>query len=273
MNNPIEQAARLIRSADALLITAGAGMGVDSGLPDFRGNEGFWKAYPALAKAGIEFASIANPDAFRKYPKQAWGFYGHRLALYRQTEPHAGFGILKELADQMPRGAFVVTSNVDGQFQKAGFDANRVLEIHGSIHHVQCCAPCCERVWPADDIVPNTDDAECVWRGELPACSNCGSLARPNILMFNDDCWVPTRQSFQRLNWDDWRDRAQRMVVIECGAGIDIPSIRHLSEAQGGPVIRINPRHPQLPEAGGISLLMGARKALRLIREAVTKMR
>ena len=47
----IEQAASLIKDADGLLITAGAGMGVDSGLPDFRGREGFWRAYPALGRA------------------------------------------------------------------------------------------------------------------------------------------------------------------------------------------------------------------------------
>jgi NAD-dependent SIR2 family protein deacetylase len=76
--NPVADAAALMREADGLLITAGAGMGVDSGLPDFRGNEGFWKAYPALAKAGLSFTSIACPDAFRRNPRQAWGFYGHR---------------------------------------------------------------------------------------------------------------------------------------------------------------------------------------------------
>jgi NAD-dependent SIR2 family protein deacetylase len=51
----IERAVRAVRDADALLITAGAGMGVDSGLPDFRGNEGFWRAYPPMAKLGIQF--------------------------------------------------------------------------------------------------------------------------------------------------------------------------------------------------------------------------
>ncbi len=66
MSNLIEQAAALIAASDGILITAGAGMGVDSGLPDFRGTEGFWEAYPALANAGIEFRSIANPCAFQK---------------------------------------------------------------------------------------------------------------------------------------------------------------------------------------------------------------
>lgn len=54
IDETITQAAKLIAEADGLLITAGAGMGVDSGLPDFRGTSGFWQAYPALGKAQIE---------------------------------------------------------------------------------------------------------------------------------------------------------------------------------------------------------------------------
>jgi NAD-dependent SIR2 family protein deacetylase len=69
------------------LITGGAGMGVDSGLPDFRGDDGFWKAYPALQQAGVSFRDIAAPDNFRDQPREAWGFYGHRLNLYRKTLP------------------------------------------------------------------------------------------------------------------------------------------------------------------------------------------
>lgn len=56
------QAARLIDEADSLIIAAGAGMGVDSGLPDFRDTQGFWQAYPALGKSGIRFERIASPD-------------------------------------------------------------------------------------------------------------------------------------------------------------------------------------------------------------------
>jgi len=82
--------AELIRQADGLLVTAGAGMGVDAGLPDFRGANGFWRAYPALAQSGIAFDEIASPVTFQTDPALAWGFYGHRLNLYRRTEPHEG---------------------------------------------------------------------------------------------------------------------------------------------------------------------------------------
>src|SRR5687767_6713263 len=90
----IARAARAVAEADALLVTAGAGMGVDSGLPDFRGTDGFWRAYPPIAKLGLRFEQVADPHWFARDPPLAWGFYGHRLNLYRATEPHRGFGIL-----------------------------------------------------------------------------------------------------------------------------------------------------------------------------------
>src|SRR5689334_25005330 len=99
------QVAEWFSEADGLLITAGAGMGVDSGLPDFRGREGFWRAYPPFAELGLDFRSLANPRWFRDDPALAWGFYGHRRNLYRETEPHEGFAILRRWAARRPKGA------------------------------------------------------------------------------------------------------------------------------------------------------------------------
>jgi len=263
-DDAFEDAAKLIASADGLLITAGAGMGVDSGLPDFRGNEGLWKEYPALAETRIPFSSIANPEAFRKNPRRAWGFYGHRLTLYRQTVPHEGFGILKEIGGHMPADPFVITSNVDGQFQKAGFAETRILEIHGSIHRLQCLANCQNSVWSAEAIAPHVDDELCKWVGkDLPTCSACGKLARPNILMFEDWDWNRMCADRQRSALRDWENQTKTTVVIELGAGTDISSIRRISESQGRPVIRINRRDAYLREGAGISLPMRAKDALK----------
>ncbi len=79
MQDILEKAKELICQADALLITAGAGMGVDSGLPDFRGITGFWRAYPAIKNLGLHFEEMANPKWFEEDPSLAWAFYGHRL--------------------------------------------------------------------------------------------------------------------------------------------------------------------------------------------------
>jgi len=262
----ISKACAAIREADGLLITAGAGMGVDSGLPDFRGQAGFWRAYPALAKSRIQFQDIACPSAFQRNPYQAWGFYGHRLQLYRQTIPHEGFQILKTIAGQLRKCYFVATSNVDGHFQAAGYDPQRIYEVHGSIHHMQCMNSCRQVIWPADDFNPVIDELRCELVSELPICPHCGGLARPNILMFGDWNWQDHRSRMQALKLHAWQQSTERKVIIELGAGLDVATIRVMSERQEGKLIRINPRDHGVP-AQGISIPMGAREALRLISE------
>src|SRR3990170_4287678 len=79
----------------------------------------------------------ANPRNFHGDPAFGWGFYGHRTNLYRDTRPHEGFRILARWIERFGLAHFVVTSNVDGQFQKAGFREEEILEVHGSIHHLQ----------------------------------------------------------------------------------------------------------------------------------------
>jgi NAD-dependent SIR2 family protein deacetylase len=269
----IERAAALIEQADALIVGAGAGMGVDSGLPDFRGNEGFWNAYPALARAGIEFYGIASPSAFRSAPERAWGFYGHRLALYRRTAPHDGFGLLRHWGERMAHGYRVFTSNVDGQFQKAGFDPERIHECHGSIHHLQCLEPCGDAIWGADEFEPDVDNDECRLRNPLPVCPHCGDLARPNILMFGDYGWIERRAEAQSDRQEAWLSSISRPVVVELGAGGAIPSVRYFSQRIihqfGGRLIRINPREAAVPTRLDASLAMGAAAGLRAIAEVL----
>lgn len=251
-----------------MVVSAGAGMGVDSGLPDFRGREGLWRAYPALAQARLAFAEIASPDTFRRDPRLAWGFYGHRLNLYRDTQPHDGFAVLRRWAQQVGQGGFVFTSNVDGQFQRAGFDACRLYECHGSIHWLQCLRPCSDAIWPADELHPQVDERTCTWTGELPTCPRCGGLARPNILMFDDWGWQGERYDQQAQQLGAWLAQARRVVVIELGAGLHVPSVRHFSESLcerlGARLIRINPRDAHVPK-GQIGLALGAAEVLRVL--------
>lgn len=265
--DPFVEAARLVSEADALVVAAGAGMGVDSGLPDFRGTEGFWRAYPALAAGGVAFTSIASPEAFRRTPRRAWGFYGHRLALYRRTAPHAGFAWLREWGAAQERGGRVFTSNVDGHFQQAGFP--QVYECHGSIHYLQCLRGCTDKVWPAEDFVPEVDESRCELVNDLPVCPHCGGLARPNILMFGDGGWVGDRYDDQGAELMAWLRQARRPVVIELGAGTAIPSVRRFAESVRGGLIRINPREAS---GGTVCLAVGALTGLERIGQALQRL-
>ncbi|HEX5803700.1 MAG TPA: Sir2 family NAD-dependent protein deacetylase, partial [Azospira sp.] len=203
--------------------------------------------------------------AFRADPALAWGFYGHRLALYRRTVPHGGFAILKKWLARMPEGGFVFTSNVDGQFQRAGFDPARICEVHGSIHHLQCGVPCTDEIWPADGFVPEVDEAVCRLRGEPPRCPRCGGLARPNILMFGDAAWVGRRSEGQQRRLDTWRQRVERLLVVELGAGLAVPTVRWYGESLGVPLLRINPDAPECGLSRSVGLPLGALEALAAI--------
>jgi len=269
-NEAIREAAAIIAGADALLICAGAGMGVDSGLPDFRGSQGFWNAYPPYRKLGLNFYDLAVPEWFVADPELAWGFYGHRLGLYRRTVPHRGYFLLREWATRKPAGHFVFTSNVDGHFQKAGFAEERVHECHGSLLHLQCAWGCPGQVWPAGGAAVAVDEETMRARPPLPACPFCGRLARPNVLMFGDWGWQPQRSQEQALRLRDWLEALgrRRLAVVECGAGTAVPSVRRMSERMlerpGTRLVRINAREAGVPE-GQVGLAGGALETLEAI--------
>jgi NAD-dependent SIR2 family protein deacetylase len=261
----LQRAVEIIKAADGLVITAGAGMGVDSGLPDFRGNEGFWKAYPALQAAGLSFVDAANPFTFVEQPRMAWGFYGHRLKLYRETQPHEGFAILRKWGEKAPEGSFVFTSNVDGQFQKAGFHPDRIAECHGSIHRMQCLAGCSRDTWSADPFRPEVDRPTCTLQNHLPRCPNCGGLSRPNILMFGDGDWLGNRYERKEAELRHWMMGLESPVVIEMGAGVAIPTVRWFGDNAPGSLIRINVRDHRVNRGKDLSVAAGALEALEAI--------
>jgi NAD-dependent SIR2 family protein deacetylase len=270
-DDTVARAAEAIAGAQALLISAGAGMGVDSGLPDFRGDQGFWKAYPPYAALGLSFPELANPRWFARDPQLAWGFYGHRLNLYRATTPHPGFAVLERWTRRMSLGGFVYTSNVDGHFQRAGFDPLRIVECHGAIELLQCLDRCGE-LFPAPPQEVEVDPATFRAAPPLPACPHCQRLARPNILMFGDGDWDESRTLAQDRRMSQWlaqvREAGGKLVIVECGAGEGVPTVRvtgeHLARRFGGTLIRINPREPHGP-AGTLSIAGAARETVERI--------
>lgn len=272
----VKKVAALLQQADALLITAGAGMSVDSGLPDFRGKEGFWRAYPPLKALGISFEEMAQPHWFAQKPEMAWAFYGHRWQRYLDATPHAGYALLRNWTANLTAGYFVLTSNVDGHFERAGFDPERILEIHGRIDLLQCATPCSDRLWRFGPVADELDiDLDTLTaRGALPHCPDCAGLARPNILMFGDGEWNESATNLQHARFDRWLAgvRSRRLVILELGAGPSLPTIRRLGEriAQRSltTLVRVN------PDARGhqedlIELPLGALQALNLVQQSL----
>jgi len=169
----------------------------------------------------------------------------------------------------MHHGYGVFTSNVDGHFQRAGFDQQRIYECHGSIHHMQCLAPCGPDIWSAEGYLPEVDADACRLLNAPPACPHCGGTARPNILMFGDWGWNERRSLMQEARLHTLLQAARRPLVIELGAGVAIPSVRNFGQRviqhHNGRMIRINPREPQVASPSDVGLAMGALIALSAI--------
>ncbi|MFM0324872.1 SIR2 family NAD-dependent protein deacylase [Caballeronia glebae] len=192
---------------------------------------------------------MANLQRFEESPELAWGFYGHRLQLYRDTVPHEGFQTLRGWAGRMRRGAFVFTSNVDGQFQKAGFAENRIHEVHGTIHQLQCISACRQVTWPADDFTPVVNPETSRLVNALPHCPHCSRLARPNILLFWDATWVEHNADTQEARLRAWLASVPRLVVVELGAG-NPPCVTQVKEKLGG--LRVYFAGPQSDEVNAL---------------------
>jgi NAD-dependent SIR2 family protein deacetylase len=140
----------------------------------------------------------------------------------------------------------------------------------------QCAARCRPGVVPL--VEPRVDETEGGPRARdpLPRCPACGAVARPNVVPFGDHQFDGARVDEQRrrlLSFQDEiaRDPRLRLVVVECGAGTTISTVRHFSEqlVQGGrgTLVRLNPTEPAVPP-GHVSIPLGAREGLAAIAAA-----
>eukprot|EP00826_Nyctotherus_ovalis_P029998 TRINITY_DN2380_c0_g10_i1.p3 TRINITY_DN2380_c0_g10~~TRINITY_DN2380_c0_g10_i1.p3 ORF type:complete len:156 (+),score=21.70 TRINITY_DN2380_c0_g10_i1:951-1418(+) len=153
----------------------------------------------------MSFMEAASPMLFHNDPAQYWYFYGHRFNLYSKTRPYAGFNMLLDMGEKLKsKNYFVYTSNVDGQFQKAGFPEDRIVECHGSIGHCQCRR--CFSIVPAPFKEIPIDYEKCV-ATEIPHCKQCKSILRPNIMMFNDFEWIGERTKEQKERYFEFLDK------------------------------------------------------------------
>jgi NAD-dependent SIR2 family protein deacetylase len=112
----IKRAASHIKDCDALILTSGAGMSVDSGLPDFSSDRGIINKIIGN-NPNLEYRNIINPIYFDENPEKFWYIYGDRYMQYKKATPHKGYALLKEICEKQKQGNyFIQTSNVDGMW-------------------------------------------------------------------------------------------------------------------------------------------------------------
>ncbi len=156
--------AELIAANQPCVVLTGAGVSTESGIPDFRSPTGIWAMYDPY--------EVASIDGFRRDPARVWEFYGRRLQVLADARPNLAHHALAELE---ARGLVqaVITQNVDRLHTSAG--SRDVVEVHGSIATASC--PGCGRCEARERVVELLP---------LPHCADCGTVLKPDVVMFGE---------------------------------------------------------------------------------------
>ena len=171
MNASLIQAVeRWVDTAKRVVVLTGAGISTDSGIPDFRGPKGVWTRNPAAEKMSDIHHYVAN----REVRKAAW--QARLTSPAWNARPNSGHRALAELERRGKLHA-LITQNIDGLHQRAGNSAERVIEVHGTLHHVVCLD--CGWKGPMQETLERVRAGE-----EDPECRLCNGMLKSDTISF-----------------------------------------------------------------------------------------
>jgi NAD-dependent deacetylase len=234
----------------------GAGISAESGIPTFRGEEGYWQ----VGSRNFHPMELATWMAFQRMPEDIWGWYLFRRAACRSARPNAAHEAIAALEPQLADRFLLVTQNVDGLHLRAGNSAARTYQIHGNIDFARCAATC------TGEIFALPDDLGLTWaRGRRPdehekkqlSCVRCGGWLRPHVLWF-DEAYDEERFRFESSLRA--AGTAALLVVVGTSGATTLPSrMCETAVRQGVPLLVIDPGPTSFGEladrSDGVSIL------------------
>lgn len=237
-SNTIDQARQLIADSNRILILAGAGMSADIGVGTYW--SGAKRQYgEEISRFGFSQYEHAHGEMWKTHQEEQIAFYNETLPYLVKNDvltENSPYKILGDYLQVEGKESFVITSNVDAAFIRAGFDASRVYEVHGSRLRSQCLQKPFEHGVFATDAI----------RDENTPCPICQSPSRPNCLFFVDFDFNPLVLHQQQKRFSDYKDSLliDKTVILEIGAGTTIAAVRNqgmrLNRDYDIPIIRIN---------------------------------
>lgn len=232
-----------------VLVITGAGVSAESGIPTFRGKDGYWR--------NLDPIKLATPEGFARDPDLVWQWYRERRQRIRNARPNAAHEAIAKLAERADE-FLLVTQNVDDLHERAGLKKAEMVQIHGDIFMTRCSR--CD--FNRHDYTPSVAAAtygpasECEEGQEngVPRCTNCGAVMRPGVVWFGEP--LPSRET-ERV--ENYLQRDSCGVVIVAGTTATFGYIIHWAlraSHHGGELIEVNPEETPL-----------SRFATRLVRQ------
>ena len=257
----IDRAAKNIRNTDCVIIGAGAGASTAAGIQ--YGGKRFTDNFAEfIKKYGEYYMTDMYAAGFYPYPSEEakWGYWS-KHALMNRFDPPA-LPLYTELYDIVKnKEYFVLTTNVDHQFYKAGFDEKRIFATQGDYGKIQCQKACHPKTYDAKDLFRKMDKARrnCLIPSEfVPKCPVCGGNMAMNLRCDNffveDEAW---HEAADRYAGFLEQNKDKKVVLLELGVGFNTPIIirfpfeKMVRENSSYSLIRLNMDEAVVPESFG----------------------
>ncbi len=255
------------RERARLVILTGAGISADSGIPTFRGPQGYWR----VGSRNVHPQELATAHAFSEHPLEVWAWYLYRRTVCRRAAPNPGHHALVAIERTFEDRFALVTQNVDGLHARAG--SADPYEIHGNIDRLRCAARCAEATYLLPEDLPPVGRDTPLPDAIVAAlrCPDCGGPARPHVLWF-DECY--DEALFRADSAFSAAAAADLLVVAGTSGTTNLPMQIGMHCARNGiPMIDINPDDnpfSALAQAsGGLTLRAPSSVVLPLLAEAL----
>lgn len=225
-----------------ILVLTGAGVSAESGIPTFRGEEGYWQ----IGSRNYFPEELATREAFMRMPDEIWGWYLYRRSVCRAASPNAGHLALAELERGLvERGEadrfLLVTQNVDGLHLRAGNSQARTYEIHGNLDFMRSIDDDDTRCYPLPKAIGERWERGRAVGPEqraLLVSPDTRRPARPHVLWFDESYDEPRFRFHSTL---EAVERASLVVVVGTSGATNLPSmIVHRTAQRGVPLLVVN---------------------------------
>ncbi len=223
------------RDDGRICVLTGAGISAESGIPTFRGPEGYWR----VGSKNYHPQELATQHAFGLHPREVWRWYLYRRTVCRRAAPNDGHRALAQLEQQLGDRLVLVTQNVDGLHARAG--SKNPYEVHGNIDRYRCAVRCTDTTHLLPNDLPEIDkdtplDDE-VFRALR--CPDCGAPARPHVLWFDE---YYEEALFRSASAFTQASNADLLIVVGTSGSTNLPMQIGVHCARTGvPIIDINP--------------------------------
>lgn len=222
---------------DTLVVLTGAGISAESGIPTFRGREGYW----TVGSREYHPQEMATFAMFSEKPEEVWSWYLYRRTVCRGARPNPGHLAVVEMEKLLGERFLLITQNVDGLHLRAGNSRERTYQIHGNIDFARCAAECSTALFPLPEDLPPKPRGEGLTDREREAlvCPRCGGRARPHVLWF-DECYDEEHFRFH----SSLRAAASAGVLLVVGTSgaTNLPmQVGQMALSSGATIVDVNP--------------------------------